>query len=179
MPLELKYAGKPFQRAKGIRIAPVEGQHALAYIYYVIKLFKSPGEHLRLVKSVLELILQAEVTLRLQKGNLFYNVINYLVHVITYKRLFITTRTIGVVHDLKYPTRSPWYCSFLELCSVFCKLASEFLSLAAPLIKRLKKAKHHKVWAKLQRNTDGARLGTNIKIDFCLNLAETQRTVCH
>lgn len=104
MPSWLENAPAKFQRAMDIILAPVKWQHTLVYLHNVVLSSKSHEEHLRHVKSVLQLIQKYGMTLNLKKCFIFHDAVDYLGHVIAPRRLHIATKTIDSVHYLKYPT---------------------------------------------------------------------------
>lgn len=88
---------------------------------------------------VLAILGHAGVTLRLDKGSFFDSSINYLGHFIRPEKLEVASRTVDAVRDFQPSTDQSELQSFLGMCNVYRRFASNFAQIAALLTKKLKK----------------------------------------
>lgn len=82
-------------------------------------IFRSPQEHISLIRNLVTLLRSARVTLKEKKCWLFTNTVEYLGHVIRPSYLEIAESTKKPSVDYKTPTNFTENQSFLELCNIF------------------------------------------------------------
>lgn len=78
----------------------------------IIILSPTPGDHIKRGQSVLRLIGEADVTLKLKKCQSFLDAIDYPGHVSTPGRLRVVTKTKAPIRTLNYPTNTTELRSF-------------------------------------------------------------------
>lgn len=79
-------------------------RHVLVYVDHLIIFPMTPKEPMKHVRSVLHLIREVGVTLKLKKCHLISDAIDYLEHVITPICLHVATKTDDAIHSMKCPT---------------------------------------------------------------------------
>lgn len=104
MPLDLNNESGTFQRVVDVILATDKWQYATVYLYEVIIFSKTAFEHLEHVRSVLRLLSEAGVTLKLKKCHLFTDTVDYLGHVIIFVTLEVASHTTAAIDGLKHPT---------------------------------------------------------------------------
>lgn len=139
MPFGLKNAPATFQRVMNIILSSVHWQFALVYLDDVIVFSKTLDEHFDHVRTVLRLLRNAGVTIRLDKCSFFATKVEYLGHTITPGKLAIHNRACDAVEQFKPLRTTTDIRSFLGLCNVFRRFVPNFSRVAAPLNKKLKK----------------------------------------
>ena len=92
--------------------------------------FEDHKSHLR---TVLELLEAAGVTLRLSKSKLFHTEVDYLGHVIKPGALEIAPDMIRSIQEATPPRTVRAVRSFLGLCNVYRRFVKGFSRIAAPL----------------------------------------------
>ena len=139
MPFGLRNAPGTFQRAIDVILAQVRWQYSLVYLDDIVVFSKTGEEHIDHVRSVLSLLADAGVTLKLKKCFFFTDKIDYLGHVIRPGKLQIAEHTTDAIRQLQAPTNLTELRSFLGLCNVFRRFVPNFARIAAPLNRKLRK----------------------------------------
>lgn len=85
------------------------------------------------VQTVLFLLRNADVTLKLGKCEFFTNIIGYFKHFICLRPLEIVSHIIDAISRLIKPTNIAYFYTFLELCNVLAWFVLSFARLSAPL----------------------------------------------
>ena len=104
MPFGLANAPATFQRALDILLAGVKWQFCLVYLDDVIIFSKTEEEHINHVDSVLKILRQAGVTLKLKNSEFFKKSVSYLGHTIRPGRLEIMSSRTEALREAKFPT---------------------------------------------------------------------------
>lgn len=139
MPFGLRNAPGTFQRAADVILANVKWQFSLAYLDDVIVYSRTLSEHHEHVRTILELLSNAGVTLRLRKCFFFQESIDYLGHIVRPGKLSVAAKTCEAVQRARPPTTQTELRSFLGLCNVYRRFVPSFARIAAPLNRNLMK----------------------------------------
>jgi len=139
MPFGLKNAPATFQRVMDVILSSVRWQFALVYLDDIFVFSTTVEDHFDHVRTVLGLLKDAGVTLRLDKCHFFSEAVDYLGHVVRPGRLAVSSKTCDAVRCFK-PLRSTTDVrSFLGLCNVFRRFVPNFARVSAPLNDKLRK----------------------------------------
>lgn len=158
MPLGLRNATGTFQHTMNFILPAVKWQFSLVCLDDIVGYSKSPEEHSEPVHSVLMLLSDAGVTIKLKKCRFFAETIDCFVHVIRSRRLKIASDTTHAISKLQTPTFVSKLMSLLELCNVFRRFVPNFARIAAQLNKLLQK--DQPAWFKALDETKLAALKT-------------------
>lgn len=119
MPICLINAPGTFQSTIDVILAAMKWQFVLVNLDDIAIYFKSPDEHIGLVRRVLRLLNDAGVALRLKKCKFVTETCDYLGHVIRPRGLDIPSHSTDAICGLQLPTNLTDLRSFLGFCHVF------------------------------------------------------------
>lgn len=102
-------------------------------------LFQITIQKLVHVCKVLMFLRNARVTIKVEKCQFFTKTIEFLEHVIRPRLLEIAWNTTNTISELQQPANLTELQTFLELCTVFRRLAPNFADMAAHLNTKLQK----------------------------------------
>ena len=139
MPFGLKNAPGTFQRAADVILAKVRWQTALVYLDDVIVYSKNVSEHYDHLRVVLDLLMSAGVSLRIEKCHFFQESCDYLGHKISPGKLEVAKKCQEAIKKAIPPTNVTELRSFLGLCNVYRRFVASFARVAAPLTAKLQK----------------------------------------
>lgn len=105
----------------------------------IVVFSKSPADPIKQVWSVIGLLYEAGVKLKLKNCKFVADIIDYLSHVTRPSYLKIAEHRTDAVGKLEQPTTQTELRSFLGLCNVFKRFVSSFARLAAALKNKLRK----------------------------------------
>lgn len=135
MSLGLKNAPVTSQKPTNVILSTVRWQNALVYIEDIIIFSPTSEDHISHIESVLCLISEAGMTLKLKECHLFSDATDYLTHVITPDHLHVPAKTRHTIRELEYMTNTTEVRSVLDLCNVYLRLTSNFAREGLPLNK--------------------------------------------
>ena len=139
MPFGLKNAPATFQRDVDIILSRVRWQYALVYLDDVIVYSKTLEEHFTHMRTILGMLKDAGVSLKLPKCHFFQSSVDYLGHVIRLGKLEVSSRTCEALRQATAPTTQPGIRSFVGLCNIFRRFVPNFARIATPLNQKLEK----------------------------------------
>ena len=139
MPFGLKNAPGTFQRAADVILSKVKWQTALVYLDDVIVYSKTYEEHFEHLRTVLDLLKNAGVSLKLKKCHFFQKSCDYLGHKIGPGKLEVAQKCRDAIRKAIPPKNVSELRSFLGLCNVYRRFVEAFARKAAPLTKKLQK----------------------------------------
>ena len=138
MPFGLKNAHATFQLAQDIILSGAPGQICLVYLDYVIFFSKDLEQHLAQVDTVLRLLRNAGVSLKLKKGHFFQPRVDYLGHVVLPGKLTVATDTAAAFKEFVFPQTLTQQRSFLGACNVYRRFVKDFSKISRRLTGMLK-----------------------------------------
>lgn len=139
MPFGLRNAPASFQRAIDIILSSVHFKSVIVYLENIIVFSKNIDEHMDNLETVLSLLQNAGLTIKLNKCFFMHESIEYLGNIVRQKELLVEPKTIDAVQRMKAPENKTQIRSFIGLCNVYRRLVKDFASIAALLNKQLKK----------------------------------------
>ena len=133
MPFGLKNAPATFQRALDIILSGVRWQICLVYLDDVIVFSRTHAEHVEHLDTVLTLLRNAGVSLKLKKCQFFRTEVEYLGHVIGPGTLRVSAKSTEALRACAFPKSLTQVRSFLGACNVFRRFVKDFSKIARPL----------------------------------------------
>ena len=133
MPFGLKNAPATFQRALDIILSGVRWQIRLVYLDDVIVFSKDQETHLDHLDTVLSLLRNAGVSLKLKKCFFFRPKVDYLGHVILPGKLSVARDRSAAFEKCLFPQTLIQLRSFLGACNVYRRFIAGFAKVARPL----------------------------------------------
>jgi Reverse transcriptase (RNA-dependent DNA polymerase) len=133
LPFGLRNAPATFKRAIDIILSGVKWKICLVYLDDVIVFFGSESAHLAHVAEVLTLLGNAGLSLKLKKGHLLSETVEYLGHVIRPGRLRVAEKNTTGLKTAPLPRTQTELRSFLGLFNVYRRFFPRFSAISAPL----------------------------------------------
>lgn len=128
-----------FQRSMDVVLSTLQWQFGRKCLNDIVVFSRTPEEQIKLVRHEITLLHGAGVTMELKKCKFFKNKIEYLDHVILYRRLDIASHKTDAICGIQPPTSLIELRSLLGFCNVSSHFLSNFAQLKAPLNKGLQK----------------------------------------
>lgn len=100
----LKNERDTFQTVMDVVLQTVKWQSALVYVGAIAIYSKTPKDHIHHARSVLRLLKDAGVVIKLKKYASFPNSIHYLRHVIKPGKLKVANHTVDAIRKIPIPT---------------------------------------------------------------------------
>lgn len=141
MPFGLKNAPSTFQRSIDIILASVKWQYAIEYLDDIIVFSSTVEEHKWHLRSVLGMLRNAGMSLKLHKCFFLQKRVEYLGHIVSPGQLAVQSKTCDAIIGMAPPTNLTKLRSLLVLCNVCHRSVKNFARIADPLRKRLHKTK--------------------------------------
>ncbi len=141
MPFGLRNAPSTFQRAIDIVLASVKWRYAIVYLDDIIVFSNTVEENLEHLTTVLTLLRNNGITLKLKKCASLQRRVDYLRHVVSPGELHVASKTVDAVRKFAVPHDITSLRSFLGLCKVYRRFVKNIAEKARPPTDRLKKAK--------------------------------------
>ena len=132
MPFGLKNAPATFQRALDIILSGVRRQICLVYLDDVIVFSKDQETHLDHLDTVLSLLRNEGVSLKLKKCFFFRPKVDYLGHVILPGKLSVARARSAAFEKCRFPQTLTQPRSFLGACNVYRSFIAGFAKVARP-----------------------------------------------
>ncbi len=139
LPFGLTNAPATFQNLMNEIIPPELHDFCLVYLDDILIFSKSPEEHERHLRLVLDILRKHKLIARLCKCAFYKESIKWLGHIISEKGVAVDTRKTQAVQDWPVPTSVKELQSFLGLANYFRKFMQGYSKLVAPLTGMLKK----------------------------------------
>jgi hypothetical protein len=133
MPMGLKNSGASFQRCMNKILAPAIGKYAHVYQDDIIIFSKTAQEHKQHVQSIVDLLKEAQLKVKLKKCSFFQREIEFLGHQISKNGITPTKSKIEALFRYKQPTTLKQLLSFLGLASYYRKFIDHFTMIAHAL----------------------------------------------
>lgn len=134
----LRNALATFQWAIYIILSACKWSSCMVYLDYIIIFSKNTDYHLKHMKQLLTLLLQAWMTLRLNKCFFIHRQIKYFVHIVKPVELHVANKVNNAVHEMEPPSTKTKLRSFLGMCNAYRKFVKDFATIATPLNKLFK-----------------------------------------
>ena len=132
-------APSTFQSAMNKLFQPLLGKGVLCYMDDLLIYAKTPDEHERLLKQVLQILESNDLYVRLQKCDFERPELKYLGHIVTAKGIKVDPAKVQVIKDWPRPTSQKDVRSFLGLSNYFRKFVQGYTTLVIPLIQLTRK----------------------------------------
>ena len=100
---------------------------------------KTLREHFTHVGTILHILRDAGVSLKLPKYHFFQSLVDYLGHVIRPGKLEVSSRTCNAIPQSKVPATQTGIRCFIDLCNVFRRFVPNFARIATLLNRKLEK----------------------------------------
>ena len=139
LPFGLRNAPATFQRAMDIILSRVRWKSVLVYLDDIIVFSQGVSQHLKHLETVLSLLKEAGITLRLQKCSFFQKQVKYLGHIIRPGRLAIHGKSLEALEKALPPKNKTQVRSFLGMCNVYRRFIRDFTRIARPLNQKVRK----------------------------------------
>ena len=141
MPFGLRNAPSTFQRALDVILSGVRWKFCLVYLDDVIVFSRNNEEHLEHLDTVLTLLEDAGIKLKLKKCFFMNKEVEYLGHCIRPGTLGVyrDAKALRGIRDAEFPQTPTQMKSFLGACNVYRRFVKSFAKIAAPLSDMLKK----------------------------------------
>lgn len=111
----------------------------MIYLDDVIILSRNVEEHLDNLETVLSLLENAEITIKLSKCFFMQDSTEYLGNIFKPKKFSVAHKTTEASQKMMPPESKTQLPSFLRLCKVYWRIVKDFASVTALLKKQLKK----------------------------------------
>jgi hypothetical protein len=138
MPFGLANAPATFQRMMHLVLGNMRHKEALTYLDDVIIPSVDISEGMQRLKQVLQLLVNAGLTLKLDKCTFFGHSVNYLGFEISRDGIRLGSNKIDAVKNFLTPTNQRQVRQFLGLASFFRRFVQGFSIIAKPLTQLLK-----------------------------------------
>lgn len=145
MPFGLTKAPASFQRALDILLSRFKWKTCLVYFDDIIIFSRSRAEHLEHVRSIMSILRDAGITLKLGKCKFCTDSVTYLGHEIRPGRLMIDEVRVKSLKQAKHPTTQTELRSYLALCNVYRRFVPSYTDIATPLYALLRKGESPKL----------------------------------
>lgn len=122
MPFSLTNTAATFQRAVDILLARSNWKSCVIYLKDIIVFSSNLGEHLEHVRDVLQVLQDADITLKLNNCELFTDTLKHLGYTICTGQLSIHGVRVRSFEETKIPTAQTEFRSFLGFCNVYLRL---------------------------------------------------------
>jgi len=139
MPFGVSTAPAAFQRMIQTVLAPVLGKGVLVYIDDIIIYSRDIDEHLRLLRVVLQLLKDSNLTLKGSKCNLLLTRLKLLGHVVSSDGIEVDPDKVQSIVDFEVPKNVKALQRFLGMCTYYHSFICNFSSIALPLYELLRK----------------------------------------
>lgn len=141
IPFVLRNAPASFQEAIDIILSSVHFKYVVVNLDDFIVFSRNVEEHLENIATVLSLLQNSGMTIKLNKYFFMQYSIEYLGQTVKPQQLSVSPKTIEVAQNMTPPTAKKQLRSFLGLCKVFRRFFQDFTSVAAHVNKQRLKAK--------------------------------------
>jgi hypothetical protein len=135
MPFGLTSAPSTFQRLVNHTLQPLLGVCVVVYLDDVLIFSKTLDEHISHVRSVLKLLLQANLLAQPTKCLFGVPQLEFLGHVVTSRGLEMDPKKVRVIQDWPTPESVSDLRSFVGLCNYYRSFIHNFAYRSAPLTK--------------------------------------------
>lgn len=150
LPFGLCSAPATFQRMMDTVLAGLKWQTCLVYLDDVVVFSSSFEEHLTRLRSVLEVIRTAELTIKPEKCHLEFQELKFLGHMVSAQGVRPDPEKTAAVSSFPIPTDKKAVRRFLVLCAYYRRFVEGFSGIAEPLT-RLTKSDVPFVWTEAQQ----------------------------
>ena len=145
----------------------------LVFIDGILIFSKSAEEHVEHVKTVMEVLQQHSILIKLSKRTWGQTELPYLGHIVSKDGIKVDPKKIQAVADWPQPTDLTEIQQFLGLTNFFCKYIQRYMDLSVPLTLLLRKNTPFAWVAACQEAFDG--LKTALTTAPCLALPDTSK----
>ena len=125
--------------AVDIILSRVRWKYAFVNLDDVIVYSTTLQEHFIFMRTILGMLKDAGVSLKLRKCHFFQFSVDYQGHVIRPGKLEVSSQTCQAIRQAKAPATQTGFSSFIGLCNVFRRFVPNFLRIATPPNRKLEK----------------------------------------
>ena len=133
MPFGLTNAPAMFQRLMESCLGDLHLKYCIIYLDDIIIFSKTPGEHLKRLRSVFEKLDEAGLRLKPGKCEFFRPQLEYLDHVVSKEGIETNTKKIAAIVNWPRPMTVMQVCSSLGFCNYYRKFIKHYAQVAKPL----------------------------------------------
>ena len=133
MPFGLTNAPATFQRLMESCLGDLHLQYCIIYLNDIIVFSKTPGEHMKRLRSVFKKLDQAGHHLKPSKCEFFKKSVEYLGDIISENGIETNPKKIEAIVKWPQPKTVTQMCSFLGFCHYYHKFIHRYTQIAKPL----------------------------------------------